>query len=135
MIAQSCPTNIDIYGQAVLRRYTNTDSLIISPPNQSRVIFPICGELKGIIICKTSMKVNFTLFVESMNILLGQMLTNLENDSNLLLRLEPPILTEKELKTDHYEISTSLMYELNTLAKSYDCQILFFANKHKLKEV
>jgi hypothetical protein len=135
MIVQSCPNNVDIYGQAVLRKYDNTDSPVITTPNQSRVIFPINGELTGFIECTTSMKVNFSLFVESMNILLGQMLTNLESESDLLVRLEPPILSEKEFETDQYEISTNLMYELNTLAKSYDCKILFYANKHKAKEV
>jgi hypothetical protein len=135
MIALPSPNDIDIYGQAVLKKSNVQVQQLLSSPYKSRVIFPINGELTGFIVCETSMKINFSLFVESMNILLGQIITNLESESDLLLRLEPPVLTDMKIAQEKYELKTNLMYELNTMAKSYDCQVFFYANKHKAKEV
>ncbi len=134
MISSSSPSNINVYGQAVLKLAAE------SPQKQqisniNSILFPIKGELCGFVVCETSKQVDFSLFVESMNILLGQLLTNLETESDLFCELEPPLSLIKDVDQADYKIATHLEYELYTLTDSYNCKVHFYANPLEAKEV
>lgn len=135
MIEQSCPQNIDIYGEAVLTKSNFDHTAPISINRKTKIFFPIEGELSGFAVCETSSQINKSLFSESMNILLGQILTNLEIESKLLSKIGTPILIRNNISISQYEITSNFKYTLRSTTSIYECDVNFYANKNLVKGV
>ncbi|MBL7665574.1 MAG: hypothetical protein JNM93_10615 [Bacteriovoracaceae bacterium] len=101
LLATSMPEALNIYQRAHLIKSTAVADV---SHNDFKIIFGISGEISGFVVCKANLE-NVTsnekrhgflqgLFVESMNILLGKIFTNIENAHSLMSYLSPPkILT------------------------------------------
>lgn len=74
-------------------------------------VFGIQGELEGFAICQTKQALAPEVFVEVMNIWLGQFLTNLDNKHNLFANLTAPLIFYPNLKPDDqfYKFNNRLM--------------------------
>ncbi len=149
-IHYSYPTEIDIYGQAVLKRNTNLDSLKTSQFNPAlgvNIIFSLNGELSGNVICQMDIdQDNFSfekqaLTTESMNILIGQMLTNFEKETGLLITIGNPSLVKQDhsffasLENHPHNINLKTDYSLFTLESKIDCSLFLFAQKVTPREI
>ncbi len=154
------PENIQIYQRAnltkihvekkeVIKNYEfNEISMVIS--------FGITGELKGFVICESPIvsfarskeKYNFIqgLYVEAMNILLGKIMTNIENDEDTLCYITPPKLLSKEAKgsillkeIEKFKENSLLieaLYHLETQERQIPCHLYFeIQNSHSNIEV
>lgn len=141
--------NIDIYNQAVLKR---TNPLIefddYQYNNELSILFQLKGEVEGQIICSINLSNDTgsnqlqSLFTESMNILLGKFLTELEDKIGLMSLISPPELInngrrDSLIKThaSRYKLNLITKYELFTLKDSYTCNIHILANQKGTKEV
>ena len=153
-INDSFVAELNIYNQACLTRESALRKVhvIEKTPTEMAVIFSLEGELKGSIICTVDLDnkeidkkeaIFFqSLYMESMNILLGSFLTNLESISSIMSVISSP----KYLKPNDYipgGISDnlahftvwSLEYCLHTLKENFDCKIYIVANKKSIIEV
>ena len=105
------------------------------------VRFHLVGEIKGEVIClldlydkktKTA-SANFlkALFVESMNILLGQMMTQVQSKAKKKLILSHPHFLEKmsALNFQNTDSAMSTGYKLITAHEEYDCRIIIQLEK------
>lgn len=74
-------------------------------------VFGIQGELEGFAICQTKQALPADVFVEVMNIWLGQFLTNLDNKHSLFSNLTAPLIFYPNLKPDEqfYKFNNRLM--------------------------
>lgn len=149
------PTGIKIYNQAVMKRsapltaFTNIENL---NDKELTILFQLQGELQGQVVCTVDLtdrnlqnshiQVFQSLFTESMNILLGQFLTELERDRDLMSAISHPELIHKEKKNkllqvlnSKYALNLATKYELFTIKDSYNCSIYILANKNATKEV
>lgn len=115
------------------------------------IIFNLSGDLSGNIIClldsykkviKDEENSLFqSLYIESMNILLGQYLTKVEDVSNLSLLLSPPVtLTENMLKkvineNDEKKLRLGMGYQFIYNMQEFNCRILFDIKHTKFSEV
>lgn len=143
----SCmPKEINIYNQAELIKKSTDYSFINFNQDKGElgIAFHLEGDLDGFILCllKTSGP-EFqnkgqhieSLFKESMNILLGRFLTELEDETNLMsLITYPRPLTRQhidELQKINLknEISFQVNYDLVTTLYDLPCKILFCAHK------
>jgi chemotaxis protein CheY-P-specific phosphatase CheC len=149
------PTEVNIYSEAVLKRKAPLMAFSkVSEVNEKEltILFQLNGEMQGQILCTidlTQKKFNDShimilqsLFTESMNILLGQFLTDLEQDTEIMSMISHPeiILREKKNKLledliENYSYNLSTKYELFTIKDSYQCSIYILANKKTTKEV
>lgn len=120
---------IDIYDQVQLLKSNCSQSQLLPFKNnkQIAVIFDLEGELSGKAICVMDVPplsnqnnvLTRSLFIESMNILLGQFLTNLEIETGIMAVItSPKLITEQELLPDFNDhsrkskINFSLNYHL-----------------------
>ncbi len=143
---------VNIYNQAYLTIDTpliKTNIAREKANNELMISFPLAGELKGMVHCfidtykkalpESEMNYLKNLFSESMNILIGKMLTNIERSNDYHVILGSPIkdnnikfgnyIQNKEF--DVYNVGYKLIYN----ALEYDCRLLFFLNKTKHIEV
>lgn len=141
--------DIDIYNQASLKRIQSLNEYTDHQYNDDlSIIFQLKGEVEGQIIC--SIKLNKdkdsihlkSLFTESMNILLGKFLTDLEEKIGLMSVISVPELitrTKRDslIKThsSRYKLNLITSYELLTLKDSHTCHIHILANQKGTKEV
>ena len=80
-----------------------------------------------------------SLYTESMNILLGKIFTNLENNFNLSATISSPhAYNEKEMSSlleSHFKTELfSVGYKLISNGQEFDCRLIFNINKNKLFE-
>ena len=149
-IHYSYPTEIEIYGQAVLRRSSALSALRRSEFNPStgvNIIFSLGGELSGNIICQMDIeKKSFSfekqaLITEAMNILIGQMLTNFEKETGLLITIgNPSIINEDHafftsLINHPHNINLKTNYSLFSLENKIDCSLFLFAQRITPREI
>lgn len=144
-------SGIDIYNQAVLKRTSpldNNPKFHIRNNNELIILFQLKGEIEGQIVC--SMELNSTknissirsLFTESMNILLGKFLTEIEDETGYMSVISTPELLEDAKKIEQlssniskYKLVCSTTYNLHTISHTYPCKIQILANKKVTKEV
>ena len=106
------------------------------------------GEIKGDVYCFLDMydksispgEINFfkSLFVESMNILIGKVLTDIEDKFNQMVQLSSPQFFEidqvveiKPISRDGKDIALQTGYKLISLNNEFDCRILLNLNGPK----
>lgn len=146
-----CP-ELNIYNQAHLeieRPLVKASRIHKKTNNEIGVKFDIEGELKGRVVCLVDLydkKIQSkdlsrfqSLFVESMNILVGRLLTDLEEETDIMsLATSPKIIARDEtfdrLGQDS-DLKMSLGYKLITELESYDCRIYILANPSSPREV
>lgn len=148
-IHQAFTPELSIYNQAVLKRtepITSFKTLNSGRSDEMSIMFYLKGELEGKIICTISLDCNESktdrtflksLFTESMNILLGKFLTELEDETGLMSLLSSPQQIEiSEFKLNgRHSVSIKTKYDLLTIKKSHSCVIYILANKTITKEV
>lgn len=141
------PEELNIYNQAELIKGKSEHSLLNFGKKGSElgIAFNLEGDLDGFIFCQVSTRdLNLTsenskhiqsLFTESMNILLGRFLTDLEDETNLMsLITHPRLITKQHLseleKMDlKREITFQVDYDLITTFYNLPCKIFFCAHK------
>ncbi len=141
---------LNIYNQAhlILDCPLIKTSKVRSQTSFERAVqFNIIGEIQGQVICfldtydkkinSAESKYLTSLFEESMNILLGKVVTNLENSHNLSTLLSSPIKKDSyQLEASNFENNTfSLKYKLITNAQEYDCRLVINVLKKNIIEV
>lgn len=139
----SLPREVNIYNQAflILDRPIVKAQRIHQPTDHEIVLqFIVTGELEGSFTCLldtykkdiTSAEKNtfLSLYTESMNILLGRFLSNLDDEFDILSALSAPSNLSKERYTQYLTQSSesekySFGYTLISNFKEYDCRIIF----------
>lgn len=149
---KSLTPEINIYNQAQLeleRPMIRASRIHKKTNNEIGALFRLDGELKGQVICLVDLydksipahKYAFfqSLFVESMNIFLGQLLTNLENETDIMTVLSAPKIIGRNDQfqniKDEQDLRLSLGYRLITGENSYNCRIYILADKVGSREV
>lgn len=148
---QSFEPEVNIYNQAVLRRVAplNRKAQLFQKEKDTIVIlFRLSGEIEGQIVCSLKVKSEKnidsirSLFTESMNILLGKFLTQLEDETGFMSIISIPEVLEDNEKIkklsesfSKYNLICSTEYELHSLSDTYPCHIQMIANKKSIKEV
>jgi len=142
-------SQLNIYNQAVLKR-SAAISLLSKELDSANskdfiIMFEIQGEFDGFLIAQLSAQENIeyssdhfhSLFVESINILGGKLLTNLDQNFDLLCTLSPPrqLSSFDSINNSKYKFKLKTNYELITLNNTYDCNLIFVGNEKILKEV
>lgn len=133
---------LNIYNQAQLEIDTpliKAQTLHAKTTNEIGVALKLDGELKGEIFClidtynkdvsQTEGQFFKTLFIESMNILMGQVLTEMENEHNISCIISHPEFLERDAKiefskgrdTTHLNVG----YKFISIHNEFDCRILF----------
>lgn len=143
----SCmPSELNIYNQAELIKTSAQYGPINFGQDRGEIgiAFHLEGDLDGFILCILKTNTSLlqgknqqieSLFTESMNILLGRFLTELEEETNLMsLITYPRPLTKghiEELQKINLknEISFQVNYDLITSLYDLPCKILFCAHK------
>jgi len=140
---------MNIYNQAHLEIDTPLVlTRIVHPKTQHEigVQFKLEGEIKGNIYCYldtfnkdvTEKEKNFfqLLFVESMNILIGRILTNIEENDDLIAILSnPSFLNLKEQQQVEFNKGSidheilAIGYKLIATQNEYDCRLIFNLDK------
>ena len=149
---KSLSPEINIYNQAQLeleRPMIKASRIHKKTNNELGAIFQLDGELKGQVICLVDLyekDINSgkypyfqSLFIESMNIFLGQLLTNLENETDIMTVLSAPKIIGRtdqfqNIKNDQ-DLRLSLGYRLITNEDSYNCRIYILADKMNIREI
>lgn len=150
----SCmPKELNVYNQAeLLKTSAKYNSINFNQEKgEIGIVFHLEGDLDGFILCLLKIDNPYTtsknqhiksLFTESMNILLGRFLTELEDETNLMsLITYPRLLTKQhmeELRKINLsgEISFQVNYDLITPLYDLPCKIFFCAHKrNENKEV
>ncbi|MCO4755711.1 MAG: hypothetical protein KC478_14620 [Bacteriovoracaceae bacterium] len=143
---------INIYNQAHLeleRPLVKASRIHKKTNHEIGVSFSIDGELTGKAVCLVDLyekKLHsdqidqlHSLFAESMNILLGRILTVFEEETDLMCMLGQPHQIGRSQTFENYgqasDLKMSLGYKLITSIESYDCRIYILANKVNVKEV
>lgn len=133
---------LNIYNQAQIEIDTPllvTQTIHPKTHNEMGVALKLEGDLEGEIFClidtydkeisKPEGQFFKALFIESMNILMGQTLTLIENDHNIHCLVSHPEFIDKT--TEHSLTSTreattmSVGYKFNSIHNEFDCRILF----------
>lgn len=141
LIQLSIPSELNIYNQAHLE--IDTPVTLVSKfhtktLHEIGVSFTLDGEIKGNVIClldtfdheiKDSDSAFFnSLFIESMNILIGQLVTNMEDNFNLQSMLSTPSLLQKSddhgIKTAEQFVSTNVGFKFITVNNEYDLRVV-----------
>lgn len=140
---------MNIYNQAYLeieRPLVEAASVHPKTSHEIGVSFKVEGQISGKIYClldtfnkeiKPKESQFFQLlFVESMNILIGRMLTNIEKEHGLMAILSNPTLSpcndEQEFAVDGKSTHTKTMavgYKLIALFNEFDCRLIFEIDK------
>lgn len=134
--------SLNIYNQAFLELETpliNTSLVRGKTSYEIPVTFNLGGDLKGVILCfidtyNKSIKPNDihffqSLFTESMNLLLGQILTNLDKNFDISSFISSPYIPNdmvilKLLSKDFQSQKMSMSYKLISNASEYNCRII-----------
>lgn len=149
---KSLNPEINIYNQAFLeleRPMIKASRIHKKTNNEIGVIFNLAGELSGQVICLVDLydkdihSQDFTyfqsLFIESMNIFVGQLLTNLENETDIMTMASPPKIINRNEQFDNIkdeqDLRLSLGYRLIMNNNSYNCRIYIIADKKQIREV
>ena len=148
----SCVDELNIYNQAFLeldRPLIKTSVKHKKTQFELPIAFAIDGDFSGSIIClldsyekrltsqdETSFR---SLYVESMNILLGKMMTNLENHYEITALISDPKTPSDESIQKSFESSfnmesLSMGYKLISNQNEFDCRVIFNINKKRYTE-
>lgn len=148
----SSVNELNIYNQAFLQLDRPLLRNSVQHPNtqfEYPVVFRIDGDFSGTIVClldgynknlsNEEEKIFKSLYTESMNILLGQMMTNLENHHELTAIISNPQIPTMELTKDLLEKSfgienLTMGYKLISNLREFDCRIIFNINKERYSE-
>jgi len=144
---------LSIYNQAVLERSKPIqlfNNLEIDENGKVNILFKLEGELTGHIICSFSIEDKVitqdqlfhyqSIFTESMNILLGKFLTQLEEETGLMSLISSPrLLTNNKFITEIdsflHAIKLKTEYQLLTMQNSFNCTIYINANNKNSSKV
>jgi chemotaxis protein CheY-P-specific phosphatase CheC len=144
---------LSIYNQAVLERSKPIQlfsKLEIETEGRVNILFKLEGELAGHIICsflienkeitKDQLFQYQSIFTESMNILLGKFLTQLEDVSGLMSLISSPKLLSNnkfinEINDFPHTTKLKTQYQLLTMKNSFDCTIYINANNKSSSKV
>ena len=143
---------LNIYNQAYLNLETpmiRTKVLHEGTKSEKHVSFPVNGDFNGVVAAfldtfgkEMSTEDNQlldSLFVESMNILLGRLFTKIEKISDLNILLGSPNVNSKislnALKKGSHSLTYSIGYKLLFNAKEFNCRIVVILTKNKITEV
>lgn len=144
---------LSIYNQAVLERSKPIqlfNNLEISESERVNILFKLEGELTGHIICSFLMDDKEitqdqlfqyqSIFTESMNILLGKFLTQLDDETGLMSLISSPrLLTNNKFITEinnfSHAIKLKTEYQLLTMKNCFDCTIYINANNKNSSKV
>src|SRR5690606_22785793 len=133
---------LNIYNQAHLaQKRIHAQALDFGQKNgELGIAFSLEGDLEGFILCllKTDgiqdLRPIQSIFTESMNILLGKFLTDLEDETNLMALITHPRLVTKQHLEEMTKVSLNKKnvkfeanYDLMTTIKELPCRILFCA--------
>lgn len=115
------------------------------------VSFNLEGELSGKVICLIDTfnknisakeeKLFQSLFTESMNILIGKILTNLEAKTDIMATITTPtsLIDTHLLKLNKIskfdKLMMSMGYKMLSNNSEFNCRIIFISNKNKFNEV
>lgn len=135
---------LNIYNQAHLtQKHINAQALDFNQKTgELGIAFNLEGDLEGFILCLIKidgiqdLRPIQSLFTESMNILLGKFLTDLEDETNLMALITHPRLVTKQhldeiakASLNKKSIRFETQYDLVTTIKELPCRILFCAHK------
>ena len=135
---------LNIYNQAHLsQKQINSQSIDFrQQKGELAIAFNLEGDLEGFILCslKTEnaqdLRAIQSIFTESMNILLGKFLTDLEDETNLMALITHPRLVTKQhldemakMSLNKKHIQFEANYDLMTTMQELPCRILFCAHK------
>lgn len=145
---------LNIYNHSELIKVSTLSNITDFPSNNNYLglMFNINGELTGKIICilnltkeqkNQSQLIQLkSIFTESMNILLGNFLTNLESSSSIMSVVSAPKLIESNNIRNSFPAKNSnskyhfvVQYIMHSLKEKYLCDIYFYANPKNIKEV
>ena len=142
------PSELDIYSQVVLKRSSSLEVFKVGQFNSSNkfnISFSLSGELNGNFVCQFNKEdislENQSIFTESMNIVIGKMLTNLERKTGLMSMISNPSKLAdnhsffESLSNHPHHINLCTDYKLITLKKNIDVTIFLFAQRTKKVEV
>lgn len=146
---------LSIYNQAVLER--SKPIQLFSEPNikgknKLNILFKLEGELDGHIICSFTLPKDISeikkedivqfqsIFTESMNILLGKFLTDLEDETGIMSLISSPKLLNNlnlldEMNKYPHSIKLKTDYELLTMSNKFDCTIYINANNKSSQNI
>lgn len=154
LINDSFSDEINIYNQAILVRSSalRKTTFVEKKASELGVTFLLSGEIKGAIACTIGLLdkelpqneyIFFqSLFMETMNILMGNLLTNIEKNSDLMAVCgSPKLLKTSDQLPDIFSNSkgsasiVQIEYTLKTLRDEYTCNIFLTAIKSHIIEV
>lgn len=149
-LSEASVKELNIYNQAYIileRPVLKSRTFHMPTKHEIPLIFKVSGDLSGYISCcmdleeekENTPNINFiqSLYIESMNIVLGKLLTNLDFQSDMLCTLQEPeifptdaklnLLRDYASKNDIYGWS----YKLICQSREFDCRINFFHNPRR----
>lgn len=145
---------LNIYNQAHLTRESALKKVYVieKTGQEMAALFELHGEIRGTVVClidlynrsipEQEFSLFKSLFQESMNILLGTFLTNLENISNIMgLISSPRLINQSEMIPGFIADNLGQMkvwatdYKLHTAKNSYDCKVYIVGNRKHTIEV
>jgi hypothetical protein len=142
------PLHLNIYDQAFVLKSEEKIEIPLNnkKANEIAVAFNIDGELKGSIVCILELGVRklsqaeenylYSLFIESMNIFLGQFLTNIENKYDLMSTLSTPkiylmndLLPSGLSYNPNFNVHSNSKLNLVARGIEFNCRLYIQANK------
>lgn len=146
-LQSSLKEEINIYNYAYLILDCPLIEIKTSHPqtqNEISIQFRIEGEIEGSVTClidtfKRSINIDSekskkSIFTESMNILVGNIFTALENNHHIYAICSSPVLNKNPIHSTR-DLNLSMSYKLLIEAEEYDCRIIFNLEKNKIVEV
>ncbi|MAZ48709.1 MAG: hypothetical protein CME65_09100 [Halobacteriovoraceae bacterium] len=139
-LAQAVPGEVSIYNQAYLIAHTPLIRTHVFHPktkNELAISFELNGDLEGYFVCYLDMEPdemtggNFhffqSLYIESMNIVLGKFLTNFERETDFMSTISFPDIQPQKIENIEANASSfekyCCSYKLVSKLKEYDCRI------------
>jgi hypothetical protein len=136
----SLPEEINIYNQSWIEKKEVISTSHLNLPyfesqfkNNYTVVFGLSGEVEGFAICMANPSIDKALFSESMNILIGNYLSALDQNENLFATLLSPIIfnlqenQSTELQEQFYKFNQRLRMYMHE-AETFHAQYLMHSN-------
>lgn len=137
---------LNIYNQAQLEidtPFLKTTVIHAKTNHELGVVLKLEGDIEGEVYCFldtyqkdiSETEGNFfkTLYIESINILMGQIMTNLENEHNINCLISHPQFLDKFCKSDCNSQGNNIImnvgYKFISIHNEFDCRIIFNITK------
>lgn len=131
-IIKSCPSELSIYGQAHLELAKNQNKILYTKESLSKfsISFHLSGDITGLIKCELEESFNTqdtsyleSLFSESMNIVIGNILTNLGKNFDIRALISHP---QKNTYTNNpHKKSIWINYIFTSFGSEQRCRLYF----------